>query len=222
MIRLDRDRVTDLYMKVREGRGPQAPIIVTRSNPEAAEFNRAIRARLFPGRDFVVAGDTVMVAANGFCATHYIANGEILRIESVEPLEERRSLQLRQRIGDSEIFETIDVVLRFRDVIVAVPQPEGDDLVLSTKILDDFLHGDSAALDRVQQRALYVDFVLRHKHIDRKKERDEFRFAMRSDPYFCALRLRFGYAVTCNKAQGGEWSHVIASCATNEIGRAHV
>ena len=66
VIRLDRDRVTDLYMKVRERRGLHAPIIVTRSNSEAAEFNRAVRARLFPGRDFVVAGDTVMVAANGF------------------------------------------------------------------------------------------------------------------------------------------------------------
>jgi hypothetical protein len=161
VIRLDRDRVTDLYMKVRDGHGPQAPIIVTRSNSEAAEFNRAIRARLFPGRNIVAGGDTVMVAANGFCATHYIANGEILRIESVEPMVERRSVRLRQRIGDSEISETINVVLRFRDVIVAMPQPEGDDLLLSTKILDDFLHGDDAGLDPVQQRALYVDFLLR-------------------------------------------------------------
>jgi hypothetical protein len=62
VIRLDRDRVTDLYMKVRDGHGPQAPIIVTRSNSEAAEFNRAIRARLFPGRNIVAGGDTVMVA----------------------------------------------------------------------------------------------------------------------------------------------------------------
>ncbi len=220
VIRLDRDRVTDLYARVREGRGPQAPILVTHSNAEAAEFNRAIRARLFPEKDFVAAGDAVMVAANGFCATHYIANGEILRIEAVESVVESRSVRLRRRNADSKVAETIDVVLRFRDVIVALPQPEGDDLVLSTKILDDFLHGDDSALDPVQQRALYVDFLLRHKHIDRKKERDEFRLAMRSDPYFTALRLRFGYAVTCHKAQGGEWSHVIASCATNRNPRS--
>lgn len=220
VIRLDRDRVTDRYTRVCEEHGPQAPIIVTHSNAEAAEFNRAIRARLFPGNDFVAAGDAVMVAANGFCATHYIANGEILRIESVEPVVESRSVRLRRRNADTKVVETIDVVLRFRDVIVALPQPEGDDLVLSTKILDDFLHGDDAALDPVQQRALYVDFLLRHRHIDRKKERDEFRLAMRSDPYFNALRLRFGYAVTCHKAQGGEWSHVITSCATNRNPRS--
>lgn len=219
VIRLDRDRVTDLYMKVREGRGSQAPIIVTHSNAEAAEFSRAIRGRLFPGRDFVVAGDAVIVAANGFCATHYIANGEMLRIESVQPTVESRSVQLQQKTGDGKV-RTVSVVLRFRDVIVAMPQPEGDDLILSTKILDDFLHGDEAGLDPVQQRALYVDFLRRHKHIDRKKDRDEFRLALRSDSYFNALRLRFGYAITCHKAQGGEWSHVITSCSTNRNPRS--
>ena len=98
--------------------------------------------------------------------------------------------------------------------MVALPQSEGDDLILKAKILDDFLHGDDASLDSAQQRALYVDFLKRHKHINRKTERDEFHLALRSDPYFNALRLRFGYAITCHKAQGGEWSHVIVSCAT--------
>ena len=220
VIRLDSDHVTQLYIRIREGRGPQAPIIVTHSNAEAAEFNRAIRARLFPGQDFVAAGDAVIVAANGFCATHYIANGEILRIEFVEPVLERRSVQLRQKIGDTKISETLDVALDFRDVTVAIPQPEGDDLILSTKILDDFLHGNDASLDPVKQRALYLDFLKRNNHLDRKKERDEFLLALRSDPYFNALRLRFGYAITCHKAQGGEWSHVIASCATRRNPRS--
>jgi len=220
VIRLDKDSVTSLYLKIREGRGPQAPIIVTHSNAEAANFNRAIRTVLFPGRVAVASGDTVIVAANGFCATHYVANGEILRIESTESVVERRSVQLRQKIGNSGVSETIDVALNFRDVMVALPQSDGDDLVLRAKILDDFLHGDDASLDSEQQRALYVDFLKRHKHIDRKKERDEFQIALRSDPYFNALRLRFGYAITCHKAQGGEWSHVIVSCATRQNPRS--
>lgn len=220
VIRLDKDSVTSLYLKIREGRGPQAPIIVTHSNAEAANFNRAIRTVLFPGRVAVTAGDTVIVAANGFCATHYVANGEILRIESTESVVERRSVQLRQKIGNSGVSETIDVALNFRDVMVALPQSDGDDLILKAKILDDFLHGDDASLDSAQQRALYVDFLRRHKHIDRKKERDEFQLALRSDPYFNALRLRFGYAITCHKAQGGEWSHVIVSCATRQNPRS--
>lgn len=220
VIRLDKDSVTSLYLKIREGRGPHAPIIVTHSNAEAANFNRAIRTVLFPGRVAVTAGDTVIVAANGFCATHYVANGEILRIESTESMVERRSVQLRQKIGNSGVSETIDVVLNFRDVMVALPQSDGDDLILKAKILDDFLHGDDASLDSAQQRALYVDFLKRHKHIDRKKERDEFQLALRSDPYFNALRLRFGYAITCHKAQGGEWSHVIVSCATRQNPRS--
>tara|TARA_R110002049_G_scaffold49734_2_gene141901 strand:+ start:10281 stop:13016 length:2736 start_codon:yes stop_codon:yes gene_type:complete len=220
VIPLPKNSVTPLYMKIREGRGPQAPIIVTHSNAEAANFNRAIRTMLFPGMATVAAGDSVIVAANGFCGSHYIANGEILRIDSVETAVERRSVQLLQKIGNSDISEPVNIALNFRDVMVALPQPDGDDLILKAKILDDFLHGDDASLESAQQRALYVDFLKRHKHIDRKKERDEFQLALRSDPYFNALRLRFGYAITCHKAQGGEWSHVIVSCATRQNPRS--
>lgn len=220
VIQLPKDSVTPLYMKIREGRGPQAPIIVTHSNTEAANFNRAIRAVLFPGKSSVAAGDSVIVAANGFCGPHYVVNGEILRIDSVETTVERRSVQLLQKIGNSNVSEPINVALNFREVMVALPQSEGDDLVLKAKILDDFLHGDDASLASVQQRALYVDFLKRHKHIDRKKDRDAFQLALRSDPYFNALRLRFGYAITCHKAQGGEWSHVIVSCATPQNPRS--
>lgn len=220
VIHLPMDSVTPLYMKIREGRGPQGPIIVTHSNGEAAAFNRAIRTVLFPGMESVAAGDSVIVAANGFCGPHYIANGEFLRIDRVETTIERRSVQLIQKIGNNNISEPLNVALNFREVKVAITQPDGDDLVVQTKILDDFLHGDDASLDSVQQRALYVDFLKRHKHIDRKNARDEFQMALRSDPYFNALRLRFGYAITCHKAQGGEWSHVIVSCATRQNPRS--
>lgn len=220
VIRLPKDSVTPLYMRIREGRGPQAPIIVTHSNAEAASFNRAIRTVLFPGMVTVAAGDSVIVATNGFCGPHYVANGEILRIDTVEAAIERRSVQLLQRIGNNEISEPVNVALNFRDVMVALPQSDGDDLILKVKILDDFLHGDDASLDSAQQRALYVDFLKRHKHIDRKRERDELQLALRSDPYFNALRLRFGYAITCHKAQGGEWSHVIVNCATRQNPRS--
>jgi hypothetical protein len=116
---------------------------------------------------------------------------------------------LLQKIGNSDISEPVNIGLNFRDVTVALPQPDADILILKAKILDDFLHGDDASLESAQQRALYVDFLKRHKHIDRKKERDEFQLALCSDPYFNALRLRFSYAITCHKAQGGEWSHVV-------------
>ncbi len=220
VIPLPKDSVTPLYMKIREGRGPQAPIIVTHSNAEAANFNRAIRTMLFPGMATVAAGDSVIVAANGFCGPHYVANGEILRIDTVETAVERRSVQLLQKIGNTDISEPVNIALNFRDVMVALPQSDGDDLILKAKILDDFLHGDDASLASAQQRALYVDFLKRHKHIDRKNERDEFQLALRSDPYFNALRLRFGYAITCHKAQGGEWTHVIVSCATRQNPRS--
>ena len=119
-------------------------------------------------------------------------------------------MQLLQRLGNSNVSEPINVALNFREVIVALPQSEGDDLVLKAKILDDFLHGDDASLASTQQRALYVDFLKRHKHIDRKKDRDAFQLALRSDPYFNALRLRFGYAIRDALLQ------LVMECLANE------
>ena len=221
VIRLFKDSVTPLYMKIREKRGAQAPIIVTRSNAETAMFNRAIRAVLFPEMATVAASDKVIVAKNSTIAeSNYVVNGEILRIDSVEKTVERRSVQLNRKIGKNGISESVDIALNFRDVTVVLPQSDGDDVVLRAKILDDFLHDDAAILSSDQQRALFVDFILRHKHIDRKKNRNEFLLALRTDPYFNALRLRFGYAITCHKAQGGEWSHVIVSCPIGQNPRS--
>ena len=212
VIHLPNDSVIPQYMKIRERHGSEAPIIVTNSNAEAATFNRAIRRVLFPGMKTVAAADRVIVAKNGFCESHYVSNGEILRIDSVEETVERRSVQLKQKIGDSDISKLVDVTLNFRDVTVVLPQLNGKDVVLTAKILDDFLHDDAASLNSAQQRALFVDFIMRHKHIDRKKQPEEFLLALHTDPYFNALQLRFGYAITCHKAQGGEWSHVVANC----------
>lgn len=220
VIQLPMDSVRPHYMRIREGRGAQAPIIITYSNNEAANFNRAIRNELFPGQATVAPSDSVIVASNSFCGSHYVANGEILQIASVEPTVERRSVQLLQKSSNSSASQSINVALNFRDVSVALPQPEGNDLILHVKILDDYLHGDDATLDSTHQRALYVDFLMRHKHIDRNKDRSAFQLALRSDPYFNALRLKFGYAITCHKAQGGEWSHVIVSCATRRNPRS--
>lgn len=89
-------------------------------------------------------------------------------------------------------------------------------MVLATKILDDHLHGGRAGLDAAQQRALYVDFLKRHPDLKKGSDRERISQILRQDPYFNALRVRFGYAVTCHKAQGGEWEHVFVSCPSGQ------
>ncbi|WP_458791614.1 ATP-dependent DNA helicase [Yoonia sp. MH D7] len=208
VVRLGTDQVVGHYLKIRERRGIDAPMIVTWSNAEAALFNKTIRARLFPGQETVCAGDQVIAASNTLSDGHLVANGEFFRIHSAELVIERRSVLLKRRNSDSGEVETIDVALSFRTVSLSPVNAAREDGAFSVKILDGFLHGPDGTPDSDTLRALYVDFATRHKDIDRRRNPDEYLQVLKSDPYFNALRLKFGYSVTCHKAQGGEWSHV--------------
>ena len=216
LVELKADKVIPHYMKIREVRGLQAPIIITFSNAEAQNFNKAVRSQIFPNKPSVTAGDIMISSANGFCGSHYVANGEILHIVSIEEEVSRKNIQLSKKIRGTDKTEKTNVELVFRSVNISLPMLEGEDLVLNTTLLANFLHENDTNLDENIQRALFVDFLTRHKDLDRKKQPEEFKFALRSDHYFNALKLRFGYAVTCHKAQGSEWSHVIVSCPTSQ------
>ena len=214
--RLRVDDLLPLYMESRAAAGPTAPIVITRSNSEAAGLNRSIRDLLFPGFDFVVQGDRLIVAANALVEKVFLANGEFVEVVEAETAVERRMVRLRQRNGNTDDVDSIDVPLVFRDIRLAVTSTDGSERVLATKILDDLLHGDRAGLDALQQRALYVDFLKRHPDLKKGNDRARLSQILRQDPYFNALRVRFGYAVTCHKAQGGEWEHVFVSCPSTK------
>lgn len=214
--RLRADEILSLYMSARTASGPMAPIVITRSNQEAADFNRSIRDALFPGRDFVVTGDRLIVTANALVGGAFLANGEFVDVVGVEAAVERRMVTLRQRSEDTGEVAVIEVPLVFRDIRLAVASTDGSETILTTKILDDHLHDGRAGLDAVQQRALYVDFLKRHPDLKKGSDRERISQILRQDPYFNALRVRFGYAVTCHKAQGGEWEHVFVSCPSGQ------
>lgn len=218
--RLRPDDILPLYLDSRVATGPTAPIIITRSNSEAADFNRAIRNALFPGREFVVPGDRLIVTANAIVDGAYLANGEFVDVVDVEAAVERRTVTLRQRNEESGEIDVLDVTLVFRDIHLAVASVDRGESVFTTKILDDHLHFGRAGLDAAQQRALYVDFLKRHPDLKKGYDRGRINQILRQDPYFNALRVRFGYAVTCHKAQGGEWEHVFVSCPSGQNPRA--
>jgi hypothetical protein len=212
--RIRSDDVLPLYMAARTGGGQ--PIVITYSNAEAAEFNRSIRNHLFPGKDFITQGDVLIVTANGHVSDRFLANGEFVHVSGVETAIERRTVTLKDRNPDTGVVEGVEIVLTFRDVEIALPALDEDASTVRVKILDDLLHGRQSGLSGVQQRALYVDFLKRHPDLRGRENRDELNRALRTDPYFNALRTKFGYAVTCHKAQGGEWTDVFISCQTGQ------
>lgn len=209
--RLSVDEVLAAYMEIQRTGGDELPIIVTRSNREAADFNRSVRSRLFPGQEMVASGDRLIVTSNTLVGGRFLANGEFVQVAGAEPLVERRTVTLKQRDGDRGDVRTLEVDLLFRDIDIAVPLPDGTEAVQQVKVLDGLLHDRNATLSVEHQRALYVDFLKRHPDLRRGDPRLMAQ-VIRQDPYFNAVRAKFGYAVTCHKAQGGEWGHVFVAC----------
>ncbi len=204
--------LVSFYMDARSEQ--RLPLVITFSNAEAADYNRAIRGELFPGREVVTVGDWLIVTANASAGGQFLANGEFIHVAGVEGAVERRSVTLRQRNGDTGAVETIEIPLIFRDLQIITSSLESENAVLSVKVLDDYLHGNASGLEAAYQRALYVDFLRRHPGLKRD-DPQQFAQILRRDSYFNALRSKFGYAVTCHKAQGGEWEQVFVVCPPN-------
>jgi hypothetical protein len=102
----------------------------------------------------------------------------------------------------------------FRNVIAGFKDLNGHAHFFEVKIIEELLYSKEPALSSDQNKALYLDFCIRHPFLKRKSA--EFKHALKADPYFNALRLKFGYAITCHKAQGSEWNNVFVKCKSHQ------
>ena len=195
--------------------GIDQTIVVTRSNKRANIFNNGIRARILDYEDELSGNDLVMVAKNNYywtslenskfkiqnskmppapCplplapspeeGTNFIANGDVAVV--------RRFRNERQLYG----FRFADATLRF---------PDYDNIELDVTVLLDTLQSEAPALIRQQQEQLFNAVWEDYPEIRDKRERMK---RLRQDPYYNALQIKYAYAVTCHKAQGGQWQHV--------------
>ena len=171
--------------------GHENTTIICRSNRNANQYNQLIRQVLFEAEDEIASGDYLMVVRNNYfwvpknSEMGFLANGDFL--------------QIRKIIRREEIFG-----FRFAQALVRlVDYP--DEPELEVKLLLDTLHTESPALARDQQEALYQAVGADYAHIQKKGERSA---EMRKDPYLNALQVKFAYALTCHKAQGGQWQAV--------------
>ena len=176
-------------------------VIVTHTNAAAAEFNSAIRKIRFPEHAEPAPGDRLLVVRNAYDVhTEDIAeginmfNGEFCNLIAVGNEETRFAF-----VGEKR------VELRFRDVKIR----HESGIILSIKIISNLLDSPSPNISELESKALFSEFVSRHQHLRRKECRDQFLSALHRDPYFNAIQVKYGYAITCHKAQGGEWDNVI-------------
>jgi exodeoxyribonuclease-5 len=172
--------------------GIQGTTIVVNSNRMANRYNSGIRSRIFFHEEEISPGDMVMVVKNNYSVlgeapegtnAGFIANGDIAEVKRIRGFEERYG------------FRFASMLLKFTDY----------DLEVETKVMLDVLHLDTPALPSDMAKQLYHSIAADYLHIKSKRKQFE---AVRENPYFNALQIKFAYAVTCHKAQGGQWERV--------------
>lgn len=182
------------YSKV----GLDETMVVTRSNKRANIYNKGIRNSVLDHEDELVTGDMLMIVKNNYfyslspqgdntvgeASSSFIANGDratVLRVRNI-----------RELYG----FRFADMLLRF---------PDYDDAELQATVILDSLLAEAPALTREQNEKLFYAVMEDYAHIPQKAERIR---KIKQDVYYNALQIKYAYAVTCHKAQGGQWAHV--------------
>ncbi|MFP4015155.1 MAG: ATP-dependent RecD-like DNA helicase [Chitinispirillaceae bacterium] len=175
---------------------PGKTVLLTYSNASALEYNRAVREKKGIPDSSPRKGDLLLVNQNN---PHTgLFNGDLVRVEALDSVPEKHSVKMR---GVRE-----PVTLTFRKAVVACSSATGERIVFRCMILENLLDSPNRSLSPLEIRALLVDFRKRNPGLTPKSA--QFGIALKSDPYFNALQVKYGYALTCHKSQGGEWDTV--------------
>ena len=182
--------------------GKDDTIVVCRSNKRAHVYNMGIRNQILDREEELASGDIIMIVKNNYywkpslseCSENsehsdklscsFIANGDIAQVLRVR--------NERELYG----FRFADCELRF---------PDYDNMELTATVLLDTLHTEAPALPHEMSEQLWNRVLEDYADIPYKKDRMK---KMKEDPYVNALQIKYAYAVTCHKAQGGQWSQV--------------
>jgi hypothetical protein len=193
IINVSYDNFLETYFSSRDHR-----IIITFKNKTAQELNNLIRERKFGINQQIRSSDKVIIGSNNYNLG--ILNGELAVVTSVGEIETIRTVKFYGSEGKS-----VEVTLRWREIELIAPDENGQDKNVKGLMLENSLFGDNF-LTVNEMQALLVDFKNRNKHL--KPETIEFNEALKNDAFFNCIQLKYGYAITCHKAQGGEWDEV--------------
>ncbi len=190
VVKLGGDQLIDEISNCYNRFGMEETIVVTRSNKRANLFNEGIRKTILYQEDQIMRGDLLMIVKNNYHWSKqieeldFIANGDISEIIRIQKYEERYG------------FHFANVVLRLLDY---------QDLEVECKILLETLTVEAPALSSDENKRLFEAISEDYEEIRNKRDRWK---KIREDPYFNALQVKYSYAVTCHKAQGGQWKAV--------------
>lgn len=191
MIRITGGELEEMLNTAYSAAEPGETILVCRSNKRANLFNREIRNRILFMENEIASGDFLMVVRNNYfwldpeSGPGFIANGDIVELLSIRHIEELYG------------FRFADVTIRLIDY----PDEPAHDV----KILLDVLMADTPALPDEAGKRLFQAVLDDYQDIPQRRARME---KVRINPYYNALQVKFSYAMTCHKTQGGQWQNV--------------
>lgn len=173
-------------------------VIVCKSNKRANMFNQAIRGRILNIEGEIATGDKLMVVKNNYFwaegnnTISFIANGDMAEIRKIKHFE------------DMYGFRFADVELSFTDY------PDAPNI--EAKILLDTLNSNSPSLTNEESQQLFT--AIEEDYMDIPNRRERYK-EMKKNPWFNALQVKFAYALTCHKTQGGQWNSVFIDSSLN-------
>ena len=167
-------------------------VLVTRSNKRAFQYNNAVRSRVLFRENVIATGDYIMAVKNNYywldelSEAGFLANGDIMEIMSIHKQQELYG------------FHFADITARLCDY------PEHP--YVDMKIILESLDCDGPSLSHEANQKLYS--AVAEDYMDIVNPRARF-LKIKNDPYLNAVQVKFAYALTCHKTQGGQWSHVL-------------
>lgn len=188
IIRLDGSELEDALNSAYNKYGAEDTMVICRSNKRANIFNQQIRARIRWQENELSSGDYLMVVKNNYfwlpeeSKAGFIANGDIVKLTRVGKIQEMHGF-------------------RFADVrMLMIDYP--DEPELETRLLLDTIMSEAPALSQEDNKRLYESVLQDYADIPDRRMRLK---KVKEDAFFNALQVKFAYAITCHKAQGGQW-----------------
>ncbi|MGA3014203.1 MAG: AAA family ATPase [Bacteroidales bacterium] len=191
VIRINGSELEDALNSAYSGSGKENNVVVCRSNKRANIFNREIRKRILFLDEEINTGDFMMVVKNNYfwlpegSSAGFIANGDIIELLRIRKIEEMYG------------FRFADVTIRFLDY--------PDEMDLDVKIILETLNSESPALSSADNNRLFQEVMNDYEDLPSRRKRID---KVKINPYFNALQVKFAYALTCHKTQGGQWDSV--------------
>ena len=191
------EQFLDRYLNYRKESSRHDSVIICFSNKSANRYNRDIRKALYGGDVPLRENDILLITQNNYRLNRM--NGEFVPVLSVGA-RSQQSAPVYAQIGGNR--QRIVITLNFIQVTV----PDGNGNPMPCMLLEDLLTSDKATISIDENRALYINFCMRHPNL--KQGTEVFVEALLNDEYYNAIRAKYGYAVTGHKCQGGEWGKV--------------